>query len=159
MKVAEKKCQRRVRGDNGRSGQAEKRTAAIYLLLFPARTRLKYTLFKEPQQRPTGRRRWLQATRPSVRSALQALIEANALLNPGRRILAGSSLSASNFINQRYCCHPITITPSGLRLCETGTQRRRMSLRAPTLLYNLRFIKVYSAALKRIGLSGFRTQA
>lgn len=56
-----------------------------------------------------------------VCSALEALIEENVLLNPGRWILVSFSLSTSNFINHRYCCHPFTITQTGLCLCETGT--------------------------------------
>lgn len=128
------KCQRRARRDNGRGGQAEKRTAAIYLLLFPRHTPFKYiyiqratSVFEVLRSRgSTRRRRSLQVTRPSVpkwrvRSALEALIEGNVLLNPGRRFLLSSSLSTSNFINHQYCCHPITITQPGLCLCKTGT--------------------------------------
>lgn len=66
------------------------------------------------------------ARKQRVRSALEALIEGNVLLNPGRRILVSSSLSTTNFINHSYCCHPITIMQTGLCLCKTGT---RMCLR------------------------------
>lgn len=125
------KCQRRARRDNGRGGQAAKRTAAIYLLLFPHFLQAHFiqratSAFKVVRSRgSTRRRRSLQVTRPCqkwrVRSALEALIEENVLLNPGRRILVSFSLSTSNFINHCYCCHPFTITQTGLCLCRTGT--------------------------------------